>query len=257
MDDNKRQLALFLKEVSGWDWYQFLKAEKDESFTTRQSIVFAMVRAAAMENLPAITTAISRLDGKVETPVQVKMPKVYQIYPFAKEVEPSLEEGEKKPEMQVVEIEEDMAEELPTQSFRETMQKMAGQARTLPGKIIECQEQWERFHRNEGRAPEETVKVSSVVAARLLNMAQKRNMKALDEVFDQLDGKLVETFRVVGQDMYLTMWSTVAPAGAVKNEKGIYQVEVPQMSRMWGERLDPTKKNAPVTIIEGGQDGSI
>lgn len=258
MDDSKRQLAKFLKEVSGWDWWDFLQAEKDPKYTTRQSIVFAMVRAAAMENLPAIATAISRLDGKVETPVQVVMPKVYYLYPNATEVE-KLPEPESAPGSAVAVIEApDMADELPTQSFRETMRRMAGLERTLPDRIIKCQEAWEAYANGRGQAPMEggvpqTVKVSSVVAARLLNMAQKRNLKALDEVFDQLDGKLVETVRIVGEDMYLVQWGTVAPAGAVKNEDGIYQVEVPQMSRMWGERLDPSRRNLPVTIIEEGK----
>lgn len=254
---DRRQIARFLKEVSGWDWYQFLQAEHDEKYTTRQSVVFALVRAAAMENLGAITVALNRLDGKVETPVQVITPKVYFLFPNATVVEEAphaqaLEKAEKDPGSAVMVVGQDeMDEEMPSQSFRGTMEKMAGQSRSLPTRIIRCQEQWEAFHRDRGRAPEETVKVSSVVAARLLHMAQKRDMKALDEVFNQLDGKLVETVRVVGEDMYIMQFAAVAPAGSELNEDGVWQIEAPRsMTHMWGERLDPAKKGLNSIIVE-------
>lgn len=254
MVDDKRKLAIFLKEVSGWDWAQFLKAEKDDSYTTRESIVFALIRAAAMEDLKAITTALNRLDGKMEVPIKIVTPKVYFLFPNAKEaVTMTIIENDSPiaPHNELVLLkEEDFSEEMPSQSFRDTMQKMAGQERSLPARIIKCQEDWEEYSRDRGYCPEETVKVSSVVAARLLKMAQNRNMKALDEVFDQLDGKLVETIRVVGEDMFIMQFGSVAPAGAFKNEDGVYQIEMPRMSQMWGERLDLTKKNDNQSLIE-------
>lgn len=253
MGNDKRELAAFLKTVAQWDWHQFLQAEADPTYTTRQSIVFAMIRAAAMENLGAITTAISRLDGKVEVPVQVVTPKVYYVFPNATsvaEVEAPPQLPEHQPNTLAIRAQDEPLE-MPSHSFRETMDKMATLERTLPTKIITCQEQWEAFARGRGRAPEETVKVSSVVAARLLHMAQQRDMRALDEVFNQLDGKLVETVRIVGEDMYIAQFSSVAPPGAVKNGDGIYQVEAPQRtSQVWGERLDPAKKGLTSVIIE-------
>lgn len=252
MGNDRRELAAFLKEVSGWDWHEFLRAEKDGSYTTRQSVVFAMVRAAAMENLGAIATAIGRLDGRIETPVQVVMPKVYFLYPnaasIAEDPQPgSLEKEAPVADIRMIEPGED-EDEMPSRSFRETMERMATRDRGLPGRIIACQEGWEAFANGRGQAPvnargqAETVKVSSVVAARLLHMAQNRDMKALDEVFNQLDGKLVETVRIVGEDMYIMQFGSVAPPGAVRNEDGVYQAEAPRVAKMWGERLDATRK---------------
>jgi len=257
MNKDKRELAAFLKEVSGWDWYDFIKAESDPKYTTRQSIVFALIRAAAMEDLRAITTSLNRLDGKMEVPIQVITPKIYFLYPNATEVAhiiegETLEKVEIGPSKKItIMAEYEVEEEMPSQSFRDTMEKMATRSRSLPKQIIDCQEQWEAFAHNRGQAPEQTVKVSSVVAARLLKMAQNRDMKALDEVFNQLDGKLVETVRVVGEDMYIMQFGSIAPAGSIRNEKGVYQIEAPsRMTQMWGQRLDATKKGLNNIIEE-------
>jgi hypothetical protein len=39
------------------------------------------------------------------------------------------------------------------------------------------------------------------VAAHLLILAQKRNIDALTEVFDQIDGKLAEVLQILGEDI--------------------------------------------------------
>lgn len=253
--NNRRKLSEFLAEVSEWRWDQFVRAELDNNFTTSESIVFALIRACAMENLAAIKTALGRLDGKLATPVRVVMPKVIFQYPNATEalstivVEQETQPGESIGGEMI--LAEDMNEleytpALPTKGFRDTMDKMVDQPRELPKTLIEAQEQVEKHVRSEGRAPILLPKVKSVVVAHILKMAQERDMDAINEVFDQLDGKLVETIRVVGEDMYIMQFSTVAPIGAVKNAEGIYEIEATRSQEIWRQKLD----NNPTAFIE-------
>lgn len=236
---DKRELAAFLAEVSEWRWDEFVKAELDDSYTTNQSVVFSLVRACAMENLPAIKTALGRMDGKLVTPVQVIMPKVYITFPFAKEAK-RLTVAEEQPPKEIVVFapgQPELAEERPTKGFRETVAKMGGYPRETPKGIIEQQEQVEKYLRREGRMPEKVPRVKSVVAAHFLSMAQKRDMEALNEVFDQLDGKLTETIKVIGEDMYITSFDSIAPPGAFIQD-GVLTVEAGQIQDMWRKRLD-------------------
>lgn len=240
---NKRKLAKFLEEVSDWRWDQYVKAELDLTYSTSQSIVFSLVRACAMENLSAIKTALGRLDGKVATPIQILMPKVFYLYPNAEEAIPIIEIPDDSPQnlMLVDGREIDPAMTAPTKGFRETLDRMAEQPRHFPQTIIDSQEQVEKFIRSKGRAPLKIPMVKSVVAAHILKMAQERNLDAINEVFDQMDGKLVETIKVVGEDMYIYQFGKIAPAGAIKNEDGVYQIEAKIVQDIWRQKLDQGK----------------
>jgi hypothetical protein len=83
--------------------------------------------------------------------------------------------------------------------------------------------------------------VKAVVAAHLLVMAQGRSMDAIGEVFDAIDGKLVETIQILGDDLYITNYSNIAPEGATLNENGILQMEATASQKMWAEKLSKDK----------------
>ncbi len=242
-----RKLAAFLADWSEKPWDEFIIAEHDKSYSTSESVVFSLIRGCAMQNLAAIKMAISRMDGKVETPVQLIMPKVFYLFPHAKSVmEPIIIEGPKSKEI-VVFTEDEMKPVPPSKGFRDAMSRMVDAPRSVPQDIIKMQEQVEKFVRGQGRAPKHIPRVKSVVVAHALQMAQSRNMDAVNEVFDQLDGKLVEKIRVVGDDMYLTSFSSTAPEGAVLNEDGVYMIEATKVQEMWRKNLGGEKVQA---IIE-------
>lgn len=249
MENLKKRLATFLAEVSEWRWDDFVRSEIDPMHTTNDSMVFALIRACAMEDLKAIKTAVNRLDGKLSTPVQFKMPKVYFLYPNAKEKLPSIEGPSSANEIVVVK-ESELAELHPTKGFRETMDRMGEFPRETPLAIIGAQEQIERHVRKAGLMPTMVPRVKSVVAAHLLKMAQERNIDALNEVFDQLDGKLVETIEVVGEDLEILCFDEVAPPGAYLNSEGVYQIEASGPQEMWNKHLAPKKAIKPI-IVEG------
>jgi hypothetical protein len=68
-------------------------------------------------------------------------------------------------------------------------------------------------------------------------MAQNRSIDALGEVFDSIDGKLAETFQVLGEDLYITNYGFMAPDNAYVNEDGVMQVEAMKSQDMWAQKL--------------------
>jgi hypothetical protein len=253
------RLGDFLKEVSNWEWDEFVKAEKDNSYTSNQAIVFGLIRSCAMQKLDAIKMSINRLDGKLKTPLKIEYPKIYYLYPHASDKKPEIVKvtddpqtvnevkaivaGEvlpKKiapPEPEVVD-----EEDLPSMTFRETLAKMADYPRELPEQIIAFQELAEQYARGHGDRPDEIPKVKSVVAAHLLTLAQNRNLDAVGEVFDQIDGKLAETLQIIGEDIYITSYATSAPEGAELNKDGILQIEAEKAQDLWAQKLSQKVK---------------
>lgn len=258
----KDKLGKFLAEVSNWRWDEFARAEYDPQYTSNQSIIFALIRACAMQKLDAIKISLNRIDGKLKTPVKIEMPKVFYLYPYA-----GLEPGNTSnthatdeqaahddPEiteqaMQIIEGEimpavvpagQDDSAPLPdlaTMSLRETLNEMSDLPRELPEQLIRLALETEQWLKRNGPQPDEIPKVKSVVAAHLLVMAQSRNLNAITEVFDQIDGKLVETIQILGDDIYITSYSPIAPPEAVPNKDGILQTEATNSQDIWAEKL--------------------
>lgn len=249
MEEDK-SLADFLAEVSNWDWEKFCRAEFDDSYTSNQAIIFALVRACAMEKLDAIKLAVNRIDGKLKTPIKIELPKVYYLYPNAKEI---MSEDQQTPvsnqaligtdristevETSSIPDPEQGRNDLPSLSLRQTLRKMADHPRGVPKAVIAYALQTSQWLKGNEERPPEIPLVKSVVAAHLLALAHNRNLSALEEVFNQIDGKLVETLQLLGEDIQIVDYSLVAPAGAVLNEEGIYQVEAEQATNLWGQKL--------------------
>lgn len=246
-----KRLGEFLRQVFNWSWDEFARAEHDRQYSTSQSIVFTLIRACAIQKLPAIRLALSRLDGKLKTPVQIEMPKVFYLYPNAKAPEgeplnrvdeasgginiiPQLSEGEVLSPPEIVAPDPERLDEM---SLREVLAMMSDLPRELPQQLIAAAEQTERWLKHNDARPTDIPRVKSVVAAHLLIMAQARNIDALAEVFDQIDGKLVETIQILGEDIYITIYSATAPPGARLNADGILQIEATDSQVMWANKL--------------------
>lgn len=255
MSKHEDKLAQFLREVSNWSWEEFVRAEKDPEYTSNEAVIFALVRACAMQKMDAIKVATNRLDGKLKTPIRIEYPKVYYLFPNA-----GLPPGENytEPQISIQEPAETIHEavtgeimaapdpqpdepepDLPSMGFRETLALMSDYPRELPEQIIEMAIQTQMAVNEQAQMPHpnDVPRVKAVVAAHLLVMAQKRNMDAVGEVFDAIDGKLVETIQVLGDDLFITDYSSVAPEGATRNENGILQIEAKQVQDMWAQKL--------------------
>jgi len=257
------KLGLFLTEVANWKWDEFVKAEHDTSFTSNEAMIFALVRACAMQKIDAIRLSLNRLDGKLKTPVKIEYPKIFYIYPnatleapadtltkaenvntSAEHINPTTITLVPKPE-DVIEAlaplqDEPIESDLPSLSLRQTLTKMSDYPRETPQFVVEYALQTEQWLRNQAERPEEIPAVKSVIAAHLLIMAANRKIDALTEVFDQIDGKLAETIQILGDDIYITSYITEAPPGAYLNADGVVEFEAKATQDMWTRKLGGT-----------------
>lgn len=239
---DRGKLGTFLKEIIDWQWDEFVKAEADPNYTGYQAAVFALVRACSDAKLGPIRMAIDRVDGKVETPIKFEYPKIYFLFPEAEKVSlpppgsaPTLTSGpESDPLDEPPEAEEEEPVKATTMTLRDTLEKMADHPRMVTQLILKRKKDVEI-----GQVPEDgqIPLVKSVIAANLLQLAHTNNFEAISEVFDQIDGKLVETIRILGEDIYLTSYALEAPYGAKKNKDGVYQLMAPQIMDAWKEKL--------------------
>lgn len=239
-ESDRGKLGNFLREVIDWQWDVFCEAEKNPEFSGYQSSVFALVRACSDGKLSAIKLAIARVDGKVETPVKIEYPKAFTLFPYAEKLAlppPGaaatglLADPDPLPEPPEA---EEKTETLATMTLRETLNAMAEKSRMLPLLIHEQKKKVEHGEDMEG----ETIPlVKSVICANLLILAnEKHSFEAITEIFDQIDGKLVETIKLLG-DIYMTSYALEAPYNAVKNKDGVWQVEQTVISDKWAEKL--------------------
>lgn len=245
MSTDRGKLGNFLKEVISYRWDEFCEAEQDPQYTGFQSTVLALVRTCSEGKLGAIKLAIDRIDGKIETPVKIEYPKIWFLFPDAKRLAsptgdepspvPALTTTEPIPEISPKAEEEKPKESAATLTLRETLIKLADSPRMLTHLILQRKKDVEQ--KKEGVDEKNVPLVKSVIAANLINLAEKNNFEAIMEVFDQIDGKLVETIRILGDDIFLTNYSLEAPAGAIKNKDGIYMIEAREVQKVWREKL--------------------
>jgi len=202
------------------------------------------VRTCSEGKLGAIKLAIDRVDGKVITPIKFEFPKVYITFPNAT-TKAELPAGSIAPEESSVVVSDEPAEpeedtsNIATMSLKQTLEKMADSPRVVTSVILDRKRRVESCLANGDELDdnENTPLVKSVIAANLLHLAENHNFEAIVEVFDRIDGKLVETISVIGEDMYISSYITEAPAGAVKNKDGIYQIEAREVENIWYEKL--------------------
>ncbi len=243
---HENKLGNFLREVSNWNWEEFCRAEGDPTYTTNQALIFALVRSCAMEKMEAIKLALNRIDGKLKTPVKIEMPKVYYLFPYATATVPAPtppvllpppEAAEDGLTYEALPDEPPVENDLPSLSLRQTVAKMSDNPRQVPDFIIQYATQTQQWLNGQAEEPIEKPLVKSVVAAHLLAMAQRRDITALNEVFDQIDGKLVETIQILGDDIFITSYALTAPPEAQLNKDGVLQLEAMQAQNMWAQKL--------------------
>ena len=238
------KLTPFFKELIECRWSQFVQAERAEEHTSAQGVVFAIVRACAEGKLPAIKESLNRIDGKLAEQIEVQYPKFYITYPHAEVRETTVKVGGK--DKQIVSVtgvkepkkdKQSVSAPLVTGSLRDTLNRMSDAPKSLVNTILEGAKDVDL---HEGYAadtePLNDPLVKSVIVAGLLRMAHNGSLGAIFEVFDNLDGKLVDTIRVLGEDVYLTSYDTIAPAGATKVD-GVYQMEADNTTNKWAISL--------------------
>lgn len=238
------RLTPFFKEVIEMRWSEFVKKEADsDAYTSAQAVVFAIVRACAKGKLPAIKESLNRIDGKLQEQIEVEYPKFFVTYPYAKVVD-SGNKHTVKVESGVMSVpatdgRPDPERPLVTGSLRDTLDRMSDAPKALVTKILAAAEDVDLRHGYAAdHEPLNDPLVKSVIVAGLLKMAHNGSLSAIFEVFDNLDGKLVDKIKILGDDVYMTSYDSVAPAGAKKNKDGVYQIGADNTSNRWALSLE-------------------
>lgn len=224
---------------------------KDNSVDNR-TLISLIDMCTDTDEVSAAKLSFDRLDGLLETPVHVKVPKFYIRYVNAKDVEQSdqktLQAGAeaKKPESTY-----DPA----TAKLRETLREI----RSMPEQVIPAILRVKKAiqaGKTVKLAPKQMMpQVKHVIVANLLRNVRKGRLRAIELVFDQIDGKLTRTITLLGgEDVYVDDYTSLtAPAGAVLDADGHYVAEDTKMTSAWLRGFAQSQKGLDI-LAEGLRD---
>lgn len=229
------------RELLDLRWSEFVAKEADPDQDNFTSIVVSLVRAAQKGNLRAIREALDRLDGKIATEIEVEYPKFIYRYPFATSVAKGSVTSKELPvgELPAPAVTTaDAATELPTGSLRAVLERMLAARKDTVARILGSAATVDAGDKSKGDPY-----VKSVMVAGLLDLVHKGKLSAIFEVFEQIDGKVADKIKLLGDDVYIDNYSEVAPAGAIKGEDGVYILESPDVTNSWALRLEQENRN--------------
>lgn len=218
------------EEIIHLPWDEFVELEKGPGLNVDDEVLVSLIRLCAdTDEVNAAKISFDRIDGMLETPIEVKVPKFYIRYVNAKKLEQSdkkqLQAGKKakkKPKTTY-----DPA----TAKLRETLREIRKLPREVIPAILKAKKLLDDGRETDFKIPQ----VKHVIVANLLRNVRKGNFRAIELVFDQIDGKLARTITLLGgEDVYIDdHTSLVAPAGAIKDGSGYYIAENKIMTNQW------------------------
>lgn len=234
------------EEMIHMTWGDFVVLEHDKGASVDDGVLCSLIRICAdSDEIPAITLAFDRVDGLLEIPIEIKVPKFYIRYLKAKKIEP----GQKAISAPAEGAEEAKASDYDpaTAKLRETLQEM----RSMPQDVIRLV----LLHKkriDKGTGSPHDPMVKSVIVANLLKNVKKGRYRAIELVFNQIDGKLTRTITLLGgQDVYVDDYNTlVAPVHAIKDESGVYVAENEIMKAAWLRGFSQSQKGLEI-LAEG------
>lgn len=236
------------EEIIHLNWEEFIDLEKSGEANVDDVVLCSLVRACAeTDEISAIKLAFDRIDGLQETPVEVKVPKFYTRFVNAERIESTTKQLE-APESS--ENTKKTKYDPATAKLRETLREMRDMPRDVIKAVLVYKKRVE-----EGKTPAHVPHVKSVICANLLKNVLKGRFKAVELVFDQIDGKLTKTITLLGgEDVYLDDYITkVAPAGSLKDEAGVYYAENRIMTNQWLRGFAQSGKGLEI-LAEGLED---
>lgn len=221
----------------------FLTVEANPNITSAEKVAVALFRSIFSHNPRSIRTAINRLDGLLPKQVDLILPKVFYLYPNAKEK--PLTELTQTQDIVVLSNKEEQdtpqqSKNIPELSVREATRELSQLPFSLAESIIKDAAKTAKWVAGEGKQPKHIPYVKSILAAHLVIMASKAMPDVVEDFFDSIDGRLAETIKI-GEDIYLTSYAAEAPEGAVLNEQGILMIEATKQQDMWGKALQKGK----------------
>lgn len=238
------------EELIHLTWSEFVKLEHDKGSTVDDSVLCSLIRTCAdTDDISAVKLAFDRIDGLQDTLIDIKVPKFYTRFVNAKEIEPGA------PQLQTGKEEdapkEDASKYDPaTAKLRDTLKEM----RRMPQDVIRLVRIYKK-RIDEGKTTDHDPMVKSVIVAQLLKNVQKGRFKAVELVFDQIDGKLPKSIQLLGgEDIVVDDDQVlVAPAHSLMGEDGIYYAENKAMTTAWLRGFAHSQKGLEI-LAEGLDD---
>jgi len=210
------------------EWGAFYNLENNTSSSVDDTILCSLIRVFAYsDDISAIKLAFDRADGMLQTLIDIKVPKFYIRYINAKEsevAEKAIEQPKKEEKL------DKTSYDPATAKLRETLAEM----RSLPRDVIRAVLLYKK-RIDKGISVDTEPTVKAVMVANLLKNVTKGKFKAIELVFDQIDGKLPKAIELLGgEDVYVDDYNTLtAPSHAIKDENGYYVAENKIMTNMW------------------------
>jgi hypothetical protein len=233
------------EEILHMEWGAFCELEKSKGSMVDDVVLCSLIRTCAdTDDIAATKMAFDRADGLLETPIEIRVPKFYVRYVNAKELEP----GSKQIEAPGDAKKEETSNYDPASAkLRETLREMRG----MPRDVIRVVRLYKR-RIEKGTPVEHEPMVKSVIVANLLWNVQRGRFRAVELVFDQIDGKLTRTITLLGgDDVYVDDYTTLtAPAGSLLGDDGIYYAENKLMTNAWLRGFAQSQKGLEI-LAEG------
>lgn len=247
------------EELIHMEWDDFYRLEKNKYATVDDTVLCKLIRTCAdTDDIAAIKLAFDRIDGLQATLLEIRVPKFYLRYPNAKEIEQAPKELESSGG--IPGVTEPSNYDPATAKLRETLQEMRGMPRQVITAVRRIKRQVEKaIDENiaipEGENRPKIPMVKSVIVANLLKNVQRGRFRAVELVFDQIDGKLPKAIQLLGgEDVYVDDDQTlVAPAHSILGEDGIYYAENKEMTTIWLRGFAQSQKGLEV-LAEGLND---
>lgn len=236
------------EEIIHLEWGDFVKLEQDKTASVDDVVLCSLIRVCAdTDDIAAIKLAFDRVDGLLDTLIEIKVPKFYVRYINAKEIEPTTKAIE-APES--AEKDEPTNYDPATAKLRETLKEM----RKMPRDVIRAVKLYKK-RIEDGKTVDPQPTVKAVIVANLLKHVTKGRFRAIELVFDQIDGKLPKAINLLGgSDVYVDDVTTlVAPANALIDENGVYYAENPVMTTAWLRGFANSQKGLEI-LAEGLED---
>jgi hypothetical protein len=237
------------EELIHLEWGEFIKLEQDKTASVDDVVLCSLIRTCTdTDDIAAIKLAFDRIDGLLETLIEIKVPKFYTRYVNAKEIEQSqskaIEAGEGSPKAEATNY--DPA----TAKLRETLKEM----RSMPRDVIRVVLLYKK-RLDKGTPVETEPKVKAIIVANLLKHVTKGRYRAIELVFDQIDGKLPKAIKLLGgADVYVDDYTEIiAPAHAELGEDGVYYAENQLMTVAWLRGFAQSAKGLEI-LAEGLDD---
>lgn len=236
------------EELIHMNWGDFVLLEHDKGASVDDGVLCSLIRICAdTDDIAAIKLAFDRVDGLLETPIEVKVPKFYTRFVNAKGIEPGSKAIEAPGDAKK---EKASGYDPATAKLRETLREMRG----MPQDVIRVVRLYKK-RIDEGKTVKHEPMVKSVIVANLLRNVRRGRYRAIELVFDQIDGKLTRTITLLGgEDVYVDDYTTLtAPADAMLDDKGVYIAENKSMTTAWIRGFAQSQKGLEM-IAEGLDD---